>query len=138
LISDHIFLRISTSAAAQTPASTRACDSFAVSFAWYSCRDRRLLHNIGVDGRVSDSLFRSTGLHNLTRNFLLSAEDGRRCSMLTINDRKLTALNWQHYYGSKLRPFEILSNLIDGYRAASTDFTLVSYVHDELFGLNPF
>ena len=60
------------------------------------------LRNIAVDGRISCSLFCAIGLYDLTRNFLLAAEKRRRCSMLAINDRKLTAFYRRHYNRSEL------------------------------------
>ena len=66
------------------------------------CRQLRMiellsgrLRNVAVDGRVSGSLFCAIGLHDLTGNFLLAAENRRRCSVLAINDRKLAAFYWR-------------------------------------------
>src|SRR3982074_1805260 len=84
--------------------------------------------NIGVDGRVSSSLFCAIGLHDLTGHFLLAAANRRRCSVLAINDRKLAAFYWRHYNGSELRPIEILGDLIDVGCAPPTDFALIRSV----------
>ena len=82
------------------------------------------LGNIAIDGRVSGSLLCTIGLYDLTGNFLLAAENRRRCPVLPIDDRKLTAFHRRYYYRGELRPIEILGDLVDVGRASPTDFTL--------------
>jgi len=108
------------------------------------CRQLRMiellssrLRNIAVDGGVSGSLFRAISLHDLTGNFLLTTENRRRCSMLSINDRELTALYRCHYDGCELRPIEIFGDLIHVGCAPATDFSLISHINDKLVSLNP-
>jgi hypothetical protein len=55
------------------------------------------LCNVTVDGGVGGRLFCSIG-----GNFLLTAKNRRRCSVLTINDRKLTTFYRRYYDGSEL------------------------------------
>src|ERR1700730_10980246 len=96
------------------------------------------LCNVTVDGGVSGRLFCTIGLHHLTGNFLLTAENRGRCSVLAVNDRKLTTLNRCYYDGSELRPIEIFGDLIDVGCAPPTDFALIGHIDHELVGFNPF
>jgi hypothetical protein len=71
------------------------------------------LSNIAVDAGVRGSLFCAIGLYDLTRNFLLAAENRCRCSVLAINDRKLPTLYRRHDDRSELRPIEVFGDLIE-------------------------
>lgn len=94
------------------------------------------LRDIAVDGGVSGSLLCAVGLHDLAGYFLLASENRRRCSVLAINDRKLTALHRRDYDGSELRPIEVLGDLIDVGCAPPTDFTLMRVTSTTSFAVS--
>jgi hypothetical protein len=96
------------------------------------------LRNIAVDCSVCGSLFCVIGLHDLTGNFLLTAEKRRRCPVLAIDYRKEAAFYWRDNDGGELRPVEILGDLIDVGCAPPADFTLIRDVNDKFVGLDPF
>jgi hypothetical protein len=58
--------------------------------------------------------------------------------MLSINDRKLTALYRRCYHRCELRPVKILGDLIDVRCAPTADLALIRYVDDKLVRVNPF